>query len=150
MVSLDYYAGAGYALGLLAKSQFHENFDLGDYFRVEILPPLWANQTRFYVTEKAVPTAMVTWAWISEDVEKAIHTEGRALHQNEWNSGDRLFFNDWITPYGNIRHVVKDMRTNVFPDHKATSVRRNPDGTVYKVCHWQSIAQKNEKREAVA
>lgn len=151
MVEIDRYASLGFALELLSKSAFHRDFEIGEYFRVEILPPLFANQAHFYLTEEGTPTAMATWAWLSEEVETEIHTTGRALEPHEWNCGERLFFNDWITPYGNIREVVKDMRTNVFPQHHATSVRRDATGAVKKVCYWQSVMLgANKDAEAVA
>lgn len=145
MVNLDYYASAGYALELLAKSTYHKQHKLGDYFRTEILPALWANQIRFYVNDDYVPTAMVTWAWLDEAVEQEIHTSGRALTHEEWNCGNCLFFNDWITPYGNTREVLHDMTHNIFPDNVATSLRRNADGSVRRVNRWSGINLRRTK-----
>ncbi len=139
MVTLDYYASVGYALELLAQSEYHRQFKLGDYFRVEVLPALWCGQTRFYLTSEGIPTAMVTWAWLSEEVERNVHATGHALNEDEWNCGKRLFFNDWITPYGNIREVVHDMTHNIFPDEVATSLRRNPDGSVRRINRWTGV-----------
>lgn len=136
MVNIDYYAGAGYALELLANSEYHRQYPLGDYFRLEILPAFLNGQIRFYLTADCVPTAMVTWAWLSEPVERDIHATGRALTHEEWNCGDRLFFNDWITPYDNIREVLHDMTHDIFPDEIATSLRRNADGSVRRICRW--------------
>lgn len=136
MVMIDYFASVGYALELLAQSEYHRQFKLGDYFRVEILPALWCRQTRFYLTKEAIPMAMVTWAWLSEVVERDVHATGRALTEREWTGGDRLFFNDWITPYDNISEVVHDMAHNIFPDQVATSLRRNPDGSVRRINRW--------------
>ncbi|EFO28655.1 RTX toxin activating protein [Roseibium sp. TrichSKD4] len=150
MVTLDYYASTGFALELLAQSPYHKQHKLGDYFRTEILPALWANQARFYVTEEGMPTAMVTWAWLNEDVEKDIHATGRALTGEEWKCGDRLFFNDWITPYNNIREVVHDMTHNIFPDEKATGLRRNSDGSIRRVNRWSGINVRRIEKEAVA
>lgn len=139
MVKLDYYASVGYALELLSKSPYHRQHRLGDYFRAEVLPAIWTNQVRFYVTKAYVPTAMVTWAWLSEEVERDVHAKGRALTHPEWKSGTRLFFNDWITPYGNIKDVLRDMTHNIFPDEVATSLRRNPDGTVRRINRWTGV-----------
>ncbi|MYG25465.1 MAG: toxin-activating lysine-acyltransferase [Boseongicola sp. SB0677_bin_26] len=136
MAIVDLYAGVGYALELLARSEYHRTRKLGDYFRAEILPALWCGQFRFHVTDKWVPTAMVTWAWLSREVEREVHATGRALLQNEWKCGNRLFINDWIAPYGNIRALTHDIGNNVFPDDVATSLRRNPDGSVRRVCRW--------------
>lgn len=150
MVNIDYYASNGYALALLAQSEYHRQHQLGDYFRIEILPPLWANQARFYVTDEGVPTAMVTWAWLSADVEADIHATGRALNHEEWNCGDRLFFNDWITPYNNIRDVLHDMTHSVFPNEVATSLRRNPDGSVRRINRWTGVNLRKTSKEAAA
>ena len=139
MVNIDYYASTGYALELLSKSPYHRQHPFGRYFRTEILPALWHSQVKFYVSKDLVPTAMVTWAWLNEDVEREILATGRALSAEEWASGERLFFNDWITPYGNIRGVAHDMTHNVFPDEVATSLRRNPDGSVRRINRWTGI-----------
>ena len=147
MVNINYYASVGYALELLAQSEYHRQFKLGDYFRVEILPALWCGQTRFYLTPEAVPTAMVTWAWLSEEVERDVHRTGRALAGDEWNCGDRLFFNDWITPYGNIREVVQNRTHNIFPNEVATSLRRNPDGSIRRVNRWTRVNLRRAREE---
>ena len=153
MVNLDYYASTGLALELLAKSPYHQQHKLGDYFRTEILPALWTNQVRFYVTKDFVPTAMVTWAWLNGDVERDVHETGRALFHEEWNCGKRLFCNDWITPYNNIREVLHDMTHNIFPDEAATSLRRNSDGTVRRINRWTGVNLRRvneQQKEAVA
>ncbi|WP_404405724.1 toxin-activating lysine-acyltransferase [Pelagibacterium halotolerans] len=150
MVNIDYYASVGYALELLAQSRYHKQHALGEYLRVEILPALWAKQARFYVTDTGIPTAMVTWAWLSEAVERDVHATGRALAHDEWNCGDRLFFNDWITPYDNIREVLHDMTHTIFPDEVATSLRRNADGSVRRINRWTGVNVRKATEGAVA
>lgn len=150
MVNVDYYASAGFALELLAQSPYHKSLALGDYFRTEVLPALWAKQTRFYLTNDGVPTAMVTWAWLNADVEKDVHATGRALTREEWKCGDRLFFNDWITPYDNIKDVTRDLTHNIFANEVATSLRRNPDSSVRRVNRWTGVNLRRLKEEVVA
>lgn len=150
MVNIDYYASNGYALELLAQSEYHKQHPLGDYFRTEILPALWANQARFYLTAEGLPTAMVTWAWLNAEVQADVHANGRALAHDEWNCGDRLFFNDWITPYDNIREVLHDMTHNVFPNEIATSLRRNSDGSVRRINRWTGVNLRKSSNEAAA
>jgi cytolysin-activating lysine-acyltransferase len=139
MVGVDPYASVGYALELLAQSAYHRQFAVGDYICVEVLPALWAGQSRFFLTPDGVPSAMVTWAWLTEEVEADVHQTGRALTHSEWKCGDRLFFNDWITPHNNIRDVLHDMTHNIFPNEVATSLRRNPDGSVRRVNRWTGV-----------
>ena len=143
--NLDEYTKVGFALELLAQSNYHQQYPMGDYFRTEILPPIWANQMRFYLTTEGVPTAMVTWAWLSQEVEQEIHQTGRALGEDEWQSGERLFFNDWVTPYGNTREAIRDMTHNVFPNEEASSLRRNHDGSVRKINRWTGISLRQQQ-----
>lgn len=146
MVTLDYYVSTAYALELLAQSPYHRKHAVGSYLRAEVLPALWANQARFYRSAEALPVALVTWAWLSEEVEKEVHTTGRALQRDEWNCGERLFFNDWITPYDNIREVLHDMTHNIFPDEVATSLRRRQDGSVRRINRWTGVNLRRTKQ----
>ena len=148
MVSIDYYTSVGYALELLAQSEYHRQFKVGDYFCTEILPPLGCNQARFYVTSEGLPTGMVTWAWLSEEVEREVHATGRALKQGEWSGGDRLFFNDWITPYGNIKEALHDMTHHHFPNEVATSLRRRHDGSMRSIKRWTGVNLRRKQEEA--
>lgn len=150
VASVDCYASVGYALELLSRSDYHGKFSLGTYFRTEILPAIWSGQARFHVTAEGVPTALVTWAWINPGVESALHETGRSLSEDEWNCGDKLFCNDWITPYGNIREVVHDMTQVVFPNAFATSLRRRPDGSVRRINRWTGANLRQKTQQEVA
>ena len=151
MIKLDYYICVGYALELLSKSPYHLQHDIGEYFRTEVLPAIWNNQIRFYVTDAGIPTAMLTWAWLSEEVEAELHETGRSLSREEWKCGDRLFINDLAAPYENSREVIKDIKNNFFADHCVTSLRRNMDGSVRRVNRWIGAnVARNQQRSAVA
>lgn len=149
MMQVDCYSGVGYAVELLAQSEYHRQFPIGDYLRVEILPPLWLGQIRFYVSRQGLPTGMVTWAWLSDEVLQDVLTSGRALAPDEWNCGSQHFFNDWVTPHTNVREIMHDMTHNVFPDTIATSLRRYPDGSVRRINRWTGVNVRSRDRLAL-
>jgi len=136
--TIDIYAGMGYVLELLARSPSHHAFSYRAYLEVEILPPLQLGQARFYLTHDGIPTGFVSWALLNDDTEYSVTHTGRALERGEWRSGDNLFFNDFIAPYGTSREIIADLRTNIFPGRRASSVRRHPDGRLRNVKHWRS------------
>lgn len=139
MVNSDYYIDVGYALELLAQSEYHKNSNMMTYFNNEILPPINAGQVEFYISAQGVPIGMATWAWLSTDLRNEVHKTGRTIVGEEWNSGNHLFFNDWITPYQNVRGFLKYMTGQVFPNEIATSLRRNPDGSIRRINRWVGI-----------
>ena len=140
MSPIELYSGVGYALELLARSENHRDFPVKRYLEVEILPPLHLGQARFYLTPDGLPTGLASWAFIDLDTEQSILETGRALAFHEWRCGDRLFFNDFLAPYGTAREIISDLRRNIFPGRRATSVRRHADGALRSVKHWKSTA----------
>lgn len=99
---------------------------MGSYLRTKVLPELCSNQARFYRSAEGLQIALVTWNWLSEEIEKEVNTTG-GVRRNEWNCGERLFFNYLITPYDNVREVLHDMTHKGFPRrscHRFASTRR--------------------------
>ena len=139
MVTLGYYPSVGFALELLSKSKYHAQFLARDYLRNEVLPPLSMSNVKFYLCKDYSPSAMVTWAYVSEAVEAELHATGRTLYFDEWNCGDRVFINDLIAPYQNSRSVIHDIKNNLFPNSRATSIRRNDDASVKKINKWIGV-----------
>ena len=137
--TVDFFAALGICLELLATSNYHSRFSLKYYFDVEILPALMRNQIRLYLSPSGRADALVTWAWLSTQIQRKVHATGRALASDEWTCGSRLFFNDGITRNGSLRAVSHDLIHSVFPDHVATALRRNPDTTVKRIYRWSGI-----------
>jgi cytolysin-activating lysine-acyltransferase len=54
----------------------------------------------------------------------------------EWSEGSHLFFNDWITKPTVFRTAMAHMTQTVFPNEIASSLRRNPDGSVRRINKW--------------
>ena len=132
----DALSAIGLAIHHLARSKYHSGFALSYYLPTEILPALASNQLDSFVRDDGTPTGLVTWAWLSETVEISLTESGRALQGDEWHSGSRLFFNDWITQPSSFRAIITDLTESVFADQIATAFRRNADGTIRKICRF--------------
>ncbi len=135
---IDYYVALGLTLEVFAGSDYHCGFRPSRYFPVQVLAPLRLGQARFYLSTEGRPTGMVTWAWLSETEEAAVlESGGRLDHATTWNSGDRLFFYDWISERRTTLAMMKDLIHDVFARNNATSIRRADDGSVRKICRWK-------------
>ncbi|WP_349370508.1 toxin-activating lysine-acyltransferase [Salinarimonas sp.] len=136
MSRLDLYASLGAMIALMARSPYHRGQPLRRYLAVEILPPLRLGQARIWFDESGAPTAFLTFACITPAVEAELHASGRALRPDEWACGERLFFNDFVAPYGGARAFIRDLKENVFRHRTATSLARAPDGRVRAIKRW--------------
>ena len=146
-MNINYYSSVGFAVEMLAKSPYHQGFKVGDYLAIEVLPALWANQVRFYLTDEGIPTGMLTWALLSDEMEAELLETGRALNHDEWQSGKRVFINDLIAPYDNSKAIILDLVNNVFADHHVTSVRRDGEDKIRKVNRWVGTNLRGQKSQ---
>ena len=73
----------------------------------------------------------------TKEVKEDLLESERPLKPSEWGSGEHVFINDFIATRKNSRHIIRDMMTNEVPDAAtASSLRRNPDGSVNKINRW--------------
>lgn len=63
-------------------------------------PPLLLGQFRLFRFE-GVARGMYTWAWLSPEAERKLIT-GEQLATEDWNSGDRLWIIDMVSPYNGL------------------------------------------------
>ena len=76
------------------------------------------------------PVAWVSWAWLNEDTE-ACYLQQDVMHlsTDEWASGGRLWFIDWIAPFGHTRLMHTWLRGRLFAGNFcARSVYHKPHG----------------------
>ncbi len=108
---------------------------LGSY----LIPPLDARQFKIYLDEGGRPGAFVTWALVNEEHHRALREKGTNPPPDEWNSGHYLWFTDLVAPAGDVRAIVRDIQTNIFPDRHAHSIRRNSGGGIRRICTWRNV-----------
>lgn len=137
-ISKNIYSTIGASLELLAASPYHQDLSICMYFHTQILPPIHLNQNYIYYSEDETPVALVTTAWIEENIlEELTSSANRIIQSNEWKTGDVLFFNDFIAPYGNAAHVFSDLVNDIYSGvSNAYSIRKRKGGEIRKVNKW--------------
>lgn len=134
----------GICLWLMSQSEYHKNWTLSAV-EAEIIAPILHGQVKIYFDDQENPVGVATWAWIGEEQKKRLLEDNGILEFDEWNGGELLLFNDYIAPWGHAKAILRDLRTQVFPNETAFSIGRNPDGSVRKVFQWKGVKVK-EKR----
>jgi cytolysin-activating lysine-acyltransferase len=118
---------------LLTQSATHKHLPL-EMLERTIMPPLMLNQFHIFYYNKQ-PLAFATWAYLTEDIEKAIleHLEAKnpaLLDIKAWKSGERLWLMDLICPTATAENklldqLINDLTTNVFKGQLCRFIKRN-------------------------
>lgn len=126
---------------LLLQSDLHRRLALEDVEAL-FLVPLSLDQVRIY-RRGSRPVGLVTWAWLSAEAE-ASHLAGeRPLAAGEWRSGERLWYPDFIAPFGDLAAIVRDARRIIPPGTVARGARRGPDGDLRRVLKLYPIPERS-------
>lgn len=121
----------GEMVWLYSLSPIHRDWPISGIHRW-LLPPLLNKQYRIY-HRGTRPVGFVTWAWLSPKVEAAFVQNTRNLKPGDWTSGDRLWSIDFIAPFGDAKHIIKDLRNNIFPNDVARSLHAKADSHTIRI-----------------
>ena len=136
MNSKTRYRLLGEVTSLLMSSDLHKQYKFSDlvYF---FLTPIHLNQFRIYKNTQGKPVGLVTWAFLSDEIEKKYMSMKYNLAAKDWNSGKNLWFIDFLAPYGDMKMVAKDLRNNIFPNHRGKSVKMDATGRIKGIGEWK-------------
>ena len=135
----------GEVMSVLISSDLHCKYHISDFAMV-FIPALNWDQFRIYKI-KEEPIALITWAFMSEEIEKKYLSGEYTLRPNDWHSGDRAWVIDFLAPFGHAKAVVKDLKYTVFPNAVGRSVRVLSDGKIKGVYDWRggNVSKKEQK-----
>ncbi|MDD2840399.1 MAG: toxin-activating lysine-acyltransferase [Rickettsiales bacterium] len=124
-ISLESALGAVSMLAM--KSANHKYLFVSDYEWL-VIPPVALKQFVLFRTEKNEPIAFISWASINEDVEKRLLSGSIKLKPQEWNSGDKFYIIDMISPFGIGKEILKQLNDKMFKDKDVRIIRPKKDG----------------------
>lgn len=124
---------------LWMNSPLHVDWTLGLASRF-LLPAIEARQIHLLERE-GLPVAYCSWAWLSPEAELAYLIDPANVLAQDWRSGDRLWFIDWVAPFaaGDSWHLRRAMMAR-FPDEVARAIRVKRDKTRARVMEFKGPA----------
>lgn len=132
----------GEVVAVMMNSPLHSKYAISDVIN-NFLPPLDLGQFRIYKKNNK-PVALLTWAYLSEEIENKYMNEQYDLKLEDWNSGDRLWFIDFMAPFGGVEDIKKDIKSNVFPNGVAKALRADESGKIKDVVEYYGVNYKKE------
>jgi cytolysin-activating lysine-acyltransferase len=116
----------GEAVSLMAGMSKYQHLTVAD-IRARVLPPIVLGQCKIF-RHKGFPVAFVSWALVSEEIEKCLAAVQNAHPApRDWRSGDRLYFVDLISPKGNADEIKEAVRKELAKAAKAKGLADSAD-----------------------
>lgn len=106
---------------LFTQSELHRDWPISSLLRW-VIPAISLQQYRIYHQDGA-PKGYISWAKLSPDVEREYALCPESLQPKDWNSGDRYWLVDFISPLGHTKEIIKDIKHNIFPDTQGRAIR---------------------------
>lgn len=123
-MNVNFYRIFGNAFELLSFSQYHKEMKIY-YLQRNIYPPAFLNQLVVYYDSRGYPWGFFSWATVSSKIELILKTTEYSLSQSEWTCGERVFINDFVSPWGGTKFIINDIKERVFPYKSvASAIRR--------------------------
>ncbi|WP_439500235.1 toxin-activating lysine-acyltransferase [Bosea sp. (in: a-proteobacteria)] len=136
--SISHFEALGMMTELALHSPLHRNWSIADIGR-NFLPALRVGQCKIYFDERRSPISFVTWALVDDACHEALRLRGETPAHDRWASGARLWFIDVVAPFGDARHLIRDLQRNHFAHlDRAHAVRRHIDGSFKRIQTWRN------------
>lgn len=88
-----------------------------------VLLPIIKRQQYVLVSQGERPVCFLSWMWLNSDAETRYLSEPTVMIKEEdWRSGNRMWFRDFIAPFGHASTMFHLLREEIFPHHIARAL----------------------------
>ena len=129
---------------MLYLQSAHRRFHFISDLEWLLIPPLVSGQCKLYM-KKEYPISFISWAFISEEVEKRLLNNGGKLRPEDWKSGERLWIIDIVAPFGGVENMLNDIRKNEFPGQKIRIIAPDPESGGIKLREIPPFKKEEER-----
>lgn len=131
---LFYY---GYISWLWSNSKLHRDWTIKSQARV-IIPAVTLKQFHLILDPNNLPMAYCSWAWLNSETENDFIRRAGFIDPKSWNSGDRLWFIDYISPFSSkYTEQLNDALARKFPKKIARALRVKPGNQRGKIISFR-------------
>lgn len=145
---MDKFKAFGEILWLWSCSSLHSKWPLSSATSY-VIPAIELAQYHILYASDGTPRAYVSWAYLSADAEKRYILDPTSLKIDDFKSGDRLWFIDFISPFGfaDTIKLRREMSKIHGKDYLARSIRLRPNGKAVILEHSAGSKDKDKSRE---
>lgn len=137
----------GSAVWLWMNSEFHRDVPL--HALPKTLLPAIKKRQFIIASQNGKPVFYLSWAYLSEEAEsRYIRQHPVFMLDEDWNSGDRLWFLDWVAPFGHTHDVKRVLERSVFSNHYARAMHHRGAEIGFRVKTYKGNAVSSQEAKA--
>lgn len=111
----------GAAVWLWMHSPMHRDAPLS--LLPTVLLPVIKHEQYVLISQGGTPVCFLSWMWLNVKSEARYLTEPSVMIRDEdWCSGDRMWFRDFIAPFGHAPEMFRLLRHEIMPEFCARSL----------------------------
>ena len=134
----------GSVVWLWMHSKSHRNAPLN--LLSTLLMPAIKRRQFVLVSEHGKPVFYLAWASLNEEAEHRYLTNPpHHMREEDWVSGDRVWFLDWVAPFGHSARMRILTTRRLFPGWCGRSLYHRGDQRGLRVIDWHGIAVTREE-----
>ncbi len=127
------------AITILAmKSQSHKYLFTSDLEWL-VIPAIAQKQFALFRNGKNEPISFITWANVDEETEKRLLSGSLKLQPKDWNSGNKKYIIDVISPFVPAKEILKEFKEKHFKDKEIRILRPKKDGKGFEAVLLQEF-----------
>lgn len=147
--AFDPMAALGMATWLWTQSPLHADWP-SRLLAASLWPAIVHRQFMLGRDPDRQPVVFVSWATLDEERERQYLRSPSSLAQGDWVSGDRIWFIDWIAPWGGTRALARKIEHDIFPDRAGHSLHVKKGQEVARIRdHFGKNVTLDQKRHSV-
>jgi cytolysin-activating lysine-acyltransferase len=137
------------AAWLWTQSSLHTDWTV-QLMELTIWPAIRHRQFLLGRDKNGRPVVYVSWAKLDEERERRYLRNPSSLDIHEWNTGDQVWFVDWIAPFGGSRVAARKIQNDIFPNDTGHSLHVKKGRTQARIYdHFGINVTRERKRAAV-
>ncbi|MBD8189714.1 toxin-activating lysine-acyltransferase [Pseudomonas viridiflava] len=100
-------------------------------------------------TEHGKPVFYLSWLNLDEAAERRyLQQSPLSMAETDWNSGDRLWLNDWVAPFGHTAVVTRLLQRHLFTHRCGRALYHRGDERGLRIKTFQGIGVIPEQAKA--
>lgn len=125
LTDAEKFDATGKITWLWTQSELHRKWPVNAIAN-QVAPAVELGQFRL-IERDGIPLAYCSWAWLSVEAEARYITHPARIRGEDWQSGERLWFIDWISPFSRaITWQLQRSMKKSFPGQVGRAYRAKP------------------------